>query len=80
MKVHLGRLHVALLSGVALAAVSSGFAEASESNEARIARLEAALAELQGELRELKAASAASRAEVRPDAVRPPRRPSRRPL
>lgn len=72
MKVHPGRLHVALLSGVALAAVSSGFAEASESNEARIARLEAALAELQGELRELKAASAASRAEVRPDAVPPP--------
>ena len=72
MKVHPGRLHVALLSGVALAAVSSGFAEASESNEARIARLEAALAELQGELRDLKAAAAASRAEVRPDAVPPP--------
>jgi hypothetical protein len=48
MKVHPGRLHVALLSGAALAAVSSGLAEASESNEARIARLEAALAELQG--------------------------------
>jgi len=71
MKVHPGRLHIALLAGAALAALSSGLAEASESNEARIARLEAALAELQGELRELKAATAASRVEARPAAVPP---------
>ncbi len=68
-----GRLRAALLAGVALAVATGGIAQARETNEERIARLEAALAELQGELRALKADSAAARAEARPAApVAPP--------
>jgi phosphate-selective porin OprO/OprP len=62
MKVHPARLRTALLAGAALAAVSGGFAEARESNDERIARLEAALTALQGELRDLKAATAVATA------------------
>lgn len=63
-----GHLRVALLAGVALAVATGGFAQARETNEERIARLEAALAELQGELRTLKAETAAARVEARPAA------------
>lgn len=53
-----------LLAGAAAVAMG-GVAQAQETNEARIARLEETLAELQGQLADLKAASAASVGQVR---------------
>lgn len=59
-----GRLRAALLTGVAIACFG-GAAQAQESPEDRIARLEAALADLQGQLADLKASTAASVGQVR---------------
>lgn len=71
MSAYTGRLRAALLAGAALAFVSGEVAQARETNEERIARLEAALAELQGELRELKRASAAPKVEAAKAPVAP---------
>lgn len=60
-----GTLRAALLAGVALAMIGGGAAHAQETAEERIARLEAALAELQGQLADLKASTAAQTADVR---------------
>lgn len=57
-------LRAALLAGVAFACVG-GAAHAQETPEDRIARLEAALQELQGQLADLKASTAANVAQVR---------------
>lgn len=64
MKSRSGTLRIMLLAGAAAVAMG-GVAQAQETNEARIARLEATLAELQGQLADLKAASAASVGQVR---------------
>lgn len=58
-------MRAALLAGVALACIGGGAAHAQESAEDRIARLEAALADLQGQLADLKSSTAASVAQVR---------------
>lgn len=60
-----GTFRAALLAGVAIAACAGGAAHAQETAEERIARLEAALTELQGQLADLKASTAASVAQVR---------------
>jgi len=57
-------LRAALLAGAAIACVG-GVAHAQETSEERIARLESALQELQGQLADLKASTAASVAQVR---------------
>lgn len=57
-------LRAALLAGVAIASLG-GAAQAQETPEDRIARLEAALADLQGQLADLKASTAASVGQVR---------------
>jgi phosphate-selective porin OprO/OprP len=59
-----GSLRAALLAGVAIACVG-GAAQAQETPEDRIARLEASLAELQEQLADLKASTAASVGQVR---------------
>ncbi|ATQ41672.1 OprO/OprP family phosphate-selective porin [Caulobacter mirabilis] len=61
---HKPTLRAALLAGVATLCIG-GTAHAQESAEERIARLEAALAELQGQLADLKASTAASVQQVR---------------
>jgi len=61
---HRGNLRAALLAGVAIACIG-GAAHAQETPEDRIARLEAALTELQGQLADLKSSTAASVAQVR---------------
>ena len=64
MRSRSGTLRIMLLAGAASVAMG-GVAQAQETNEERIARLEAALTELQGQLADLKAASAASVGQVR---------------
>lgn len=64
MTVHRGKFRAALLTGVAIACFG-GAAQAQESPEERIAKLEAALADLQGQLADLKASTAASVSQVR---------------
>lgn len=59
-----GSLRVSLLAGAALAMLG-GAAHAQEPDAERIARLEAALAEIQGQLADLKASSGAGIAQVR---------------
>ncbi len=60
-----GKRRVALLAGVALAVVGGGTAHAQETQEERIARLEAAISELQSQLQDLKASTAAQTGEIR---------------
>lgn len=60
-----GRLRAALLLGAAFATLG-GAAQARETTEERIARLEAALADLQSQLADLKAATAPAPAPARP--------------
>lgn len=60
-----GTLRTALLAGVAIAVVGGGVAHAQETQEERIARLEAAIGELQQQLQDLKASTAAQTADVR---------------
>ena len=64
MTAHRGTLRAALLAGVAIASFG-GAAQAQESPEDRIARLEASLAELQDQLADLKASTAASVGQLR---------------
>lgn len=59
-----GSIRSALLAGVAIAGVG-GVAQAQETPEQRIAKLEATLAEVQAQLADLKAATAASVGQVR---------------
>lgn len=60
-----GNLRAALLAGVAIACIGGGAAHAQESADDRIARLEAALADLQGQLADLKSSTGAQVADVR---------------
>lgn len=60
-----GTLRAALFAGVAIACIGGGTAQAQESADERIARLEAALADLQSQLADLKASTGAQVAEVR---------------
>jgi phosphate-selective porin OprO/OprP len=64
MTANRGSLRAALLAGVAVASIGSG-ARAQETPEERIAKLEATLAEVQAQLADLKAATAASVGQVR---------------
>ena len=64
MAAHRGNLRAALLTGVAIACIG-GAAHAQETPEERIAKLEAALADLQGQFADLKASTAASVGQVR---------------
>jgi phosphate-selective porin OprO/OprP len=65
MTFYRGKSRAALLAGVAIACISGSAAHAQESPEARIARLEAALEELQAQLADLKASTAAQVGDVR---------------
>lgn len=60
-----GTLRAALFAGVAIACIGGGTAQAQESADERIARLEAALADLQGQLADLKSSTSAQVADVR---------------
>lgn len=60
-----GSLRTALFAGVAIAVIGGGAAHAQETQEERIARLEAAIDALQVQLQDLKASTAAQTADVR---------------
>lgn len=60
-----GTLRAALVAGVAMAVIGGGAAQAQETQEERIARLEAAIGELQSQLQDLKESTAATTGDLR---------------